>query len=114
VGRAWNSAQRAQAEVPSSFSFDFPPSILNSNKFSSLNSKLLSLDTQIKHWYECKTIFIYLYIYIYLFYFSSFIHDSNYEIENSSHLMIFFWGIIIYIVDYIYSLIIILIISLQD
>jgi hypothetical protein len=111
VGRAWNSAQRAQAEVPSSFSFDFPPSILNSNKFSSLNSKLLPLDTQIKHRYECKTIFIYLYIY--LFYFSSFIHDSNYEIENSSHLMIFL-GIIIYIVDYIYSLIIILIISLQD
>jgi hypothetical protein len=30
----------------------------------------------------------YIYI-VYLFYFSSFIHDSNYEIENSSHLMNF-------------------------
>jgi hypothetical protein len=25
-------------------------------------------------------------LYIYLFYFSSFIHDSNHETENSSHL----------------------------
>jgi hypothetical protein len=28
-------------------------------------------------------------LYIYLFYFSSFIHDSNHEIENSSHHMNF-------------------------
>jgi hypothetical protein len=29
------------------------------------------------------------YIYLYLFYFSSFIHDPNHEIENSSHHMNF-------------------------
>jgi hypothetical protein len=31
----------------------------------------------------------YIYFFIYLLYFSSFIHDSNHEIENSSHLMSF-------------------------
>jgi hypothetical protein len=51
---------------------------------SSLSSNSLPLDAPIKHQYDYKPIYI-----IYLFYFSSFIHGSNHEIENSSHLMKF-------------------------